>query len=720
MVVIAVAIAIAAVGIVSSVQSYGDEKRAVRADRAKLARDTAVEASSLVAIRLEYLSGIAASGPVVDADRPAMQSLFRAMLGRRLVVDGIGWVRADGNGVVVTGSSPVNTEAVDLSDRKYVQAVRDEKAVRQRRDPLEPEPTRRSSCSRFRPSTANTASTASSPASSASANCVPPFGRCGSATRSDRRPRGPRRCRRRPDGHAAPRRQRRAPAGAAGVRKRHPRGRCRPERAERRAGRLRRLSRHALDRRRQRAGLVRLRPGAQHSRSTTSSAGSASSSRSRRSPSSAAACSTLDPPARDADGRLRRRREPDDAATTVSEIAEIYNEAVRKALGSISATVAVVQQNEIVPFFAPETRNEELWRRLPWESPLGAAIVTRSRVRADRRMRSASASRRSSTASRGPGQDQRDLRRPVPARGLSVAAPARSSRRPGGWESRSGCCSRRTRTRSRPRSTAPQLYEAERTQRLRAEEAERREHAVATRLQQALLPEGSSRPAADGGGPVPAGDGAPRRSAATGTTRSLATAAVSRSRSATSRVTASTPRRRWDGSEARSRPSHRPSRRPAPCSAQLEVFAPASPSSTSSPSATRARPGDGKDRLRLRRAPSRSSSSTPRAPPSSSTRAFAALPGPGAATDRARHDRLGITPRPLPLRRPRGAEGRLADTGLARLADWARGLRVRAVRGVRRRAPAARPTSAVDADDVALLFVDLNGIGPAERGGMRQ
>ena len=67
MAVIVVSAAIAAVGIVLSVQGYERAKRDVRIDRAKLARDTAVEASSLVAIRLEYLSGIAASRPVVDA-----------------------------------------------------------------------------------------------------------------------------------------------------------------------------------------------------------------------------------------------------------------------------------------------------------------------------------------------------------------------------------------------------------------------------------------------------------------------------------------------------------------------------------------------------------------------------------------------------------------------------------------------------------------------------
>ena len=93
-------------------------------ESAQLARDTASEASALVVVRIEYLRGIAASQPVVRQDPPAIQALLRAMLGRRAVLDDLGWVDADGKRAIAPNRPLAQTARIDLSDRAYVKAVR--------------------------------------------------------------------------------------------------------------------------------------------------------------------------------------------------------------------------------------------------------------------------------------------------------------------------------------------------------------------------------------------------------------------------------------------------------------------------------------------------------------------------------------------------------------------------------------------------------------------
>ena len=121
---IVVSAAIAGAGIVLAVQGYEREKRDARTESAQLARDTASEASALVVIRIEYLRGIAASQPVVRRDPPAIQALLRAMLGRRAVLDDLGWVDADGKRAIAPNRLLAQTARIELSDRAYVKAVR--------------------------------------------------------------------------------------------------------------------------------------------------------------------------------------------------------------------------------------------------------------------------------------------------------------------------------------------------------------------------------------------------------------------------------------------------------------------------------------------------------------------------------------------------------------------------------------------------------------------
>ena len=381
--VIVVAAAIAAIGIVFSVQGYQDAKRDVRLDRGKLARDTAVEASSLVAIRLEYLSGIAASGPVETGDRPAMRALFRAMLGRRLVVDDIGWVRADGKGAVVAGRPPSETEKVDLSGRRYLRVVRETQ----------------------RPYVSDAILSGASRVPII-VLAVPAFDRAhrltgvvtGVLRLDELRP--ALRALRLGDTVQIVDRQGHIVVDAAPT------------------GTLRSVANLALLRELQsresgiREGVVGLNG---QGNELVAYAGSSDTGWTVV---VSEPVSSVYGPARNAlindvlrwiglligvcalaylAGRRLERTTRDrvtrtadfvdaasrmTAATTVSEIAEIYNEAVRKALGAVSATVAVVERDEIVPYFAHGTRNEELWPRLPWESPAGAAIVTRGRVQA--------------------------------------------------------------------------------------------------------------------------------------------------------------------------------------------------------------------------------------------------------------------------------------------------------------------------------------------------
>jgi len=488
--VIAVATVIAAVGITFAVQNYRNAKQDVRAEQAALARDTAVEASSLVAIRLEYLTGIAATDPVTSGDRPAMRTLFKAMLGHRLVVDDIGWVRADGKGVVVAGQSPSQTANVDLSGRRYVEIVRETE----------------------RPYVSDAILTSGSRVP-AIVLAVPAFDRAhrltgivtGILRLDDLRP--ALRALRLGDTMQIVDRQGHVVIDAA------------------RTSTLRRVDNLALLRELQttgsgiRDGIVGLT-----GRSDQLVAFAGSSDTGWMVVVSEPVASVYGP-ARDAlindvvrwlgllvgvaglaflGGRMLERstrervtRTSDfvaaasrmSAATTVSEISEIYNEAVVRALGSVSATVAVVQQNEIVPYFAAGTRNEELWRRLPWESPLGAAIVTRTRVQAES---PDALRRRFPTIIDGLAKDKIKVAAicavPFPAgpvRGGAAALfehPRRLSEQE--WLLLEAYANQVA-----PAIDRAQLYEAERRQRLRAEEAERREHAVATRLQRALLPE---------------------------------------------------------------------------------------------------------------------------------------------------------------------------------------------------------------------------------------
>ena len=179
------------------------------------------------------------------------------------------------------------------------------------------------------------------------------------------------------------------------------------------------------------------------------------------------------------------------AATTVAEIAEIYTEALKNALGAVSATVAVVEGDEIVPYFAPGTRDETIWHRLPWESPVGAAIVTRERVAAGtpEALRA-----RFPAIVPGLAADRVFVSAicavPFPGAGRLRGATAALFDTPRKLNENEWLLLEAYVDHVAPAIERAKLYEGERRQRLRAEEAERREHAVAIRLQRALLPEG--------------------------------------------------------------------------------------------------------------------------------------------------------------------------------------------------------------------------------------
>src|SRR4029079_10045445 len=144
----------------------------------------------------------------------------------------------------------------------------------------------------------------------------------------------------------------------------------------------------------------------------------------------------------------------------------------------------------IVPYFAPGTRNEQLWRRLSWESPVGAAIVTQTRVQA---ANATELKARFPHVATGLEQDLVDVAAicavPLPkgpihgATAALFSSPRRLSEIE--WLLLEAYSEHVAQAIERA-----MLYEREHRQRLRAEEAERREHLVAVRLQRALLPDG--------------------------------------------------------------------------------------------------------------------------------------------------------------------------------------------------------------------------------------
>ncbi len=486
-----VAVLAVAVGILLAVESYRHAQHRIEAESGKLAEDTATEAATLAGIRIEYLRGIAASKPVVEGNRAAMRPFFEAMLGRHVVLDDIGWVRADGKEAVTLSRPPAASGRIDLSDRVYV------RRVRQTQEPYVSDVVISKQSGR-----------------PVVVIAVPSFNRHRAMTglvtgilRLDQLRPALRTLR---AGETVRLYDR---VGHLVVAETPTRG-------------LQMVRNTVLFRRMQqeRAGVLDGRTGLDGSRdqligfasepvtgwtvvvsepTSVAFAGPASSLRAsilRWLALLAAVVVVALYAGRRFDRSTRERVTRTDvfveaagrmtAATTVAEIADIYTGAIRRTLGAASATVAVVESNELVPYFAPGTRDELFGRRLPWESPPGAAIVTRGRVQ----VRTPE-----ELGERFPLVARLVVNDPVPV--LAVAAvplPAVSQVR-----GATAAVFDVPRVLTEPewllleayaRHVAQaleraQLYEAERRQRLRAEEAERREHGVAVRLQRALLPD---------------------------------------------------------------------------------------------------------------------------------------------------------------------------------------------------------------------------------------
>ncbi|MFN0091670.1 MAG: cache domain-containing protein, partial [Acidimicrobiales bacterium] len=120
----AVSAAALLIGGAFAVRAFRGDQREVRVDLARAVRDAEAEADRFLQDRLAVLSGLAAAPAVVQGDRPAMQELFTAIVGDRVILDDIGWTPLDGRGAVLAGVPLADTAEVDLSQREYLQAVR--------------------------------------------------------------------------------------------------------------------------------------------------------------------------------------------------------------------------------------------------------------------------------------------------------------------------------------------------------------------------------------------------------------------------------------------------------------------------------------------------------------------------------------------------------------------------------------------------------------------